>query len=68
MPAFVFGEGQACDSPLRYYSLPERGPLPPRPPLPMATFVLEFQAGDCRPPSCSGPLRRPHGSQPEMPV
>ena len=40
MPAFVFGEGQACDSPLRYYSLPERGPLPPCPPLPTATFIL----------------------------
>lgn len=40
MPAFVFGEGRACDSLLHYYSLPEHGPLSPRLPLPMTTFLL----------------------------
>lgn len=57
MPAFVFGEGRACDFLLHYYSLPERGTLPPHLPLPAATFLLEFQAEDCRPPSCRGLLQ-----------
>lgn len=42
MPAFVFGEGRACDSPPCYYSLPEHGPLSPRRPLPMTTFHLKL--------------------------
>lgn len=67
MPAFVSGEGRGCDFLLCYYSLPERGPLP-HAPLPAATFLLEFQAGDCRPPSCRGPLQGPLRSWPDTPV